>query len=227
MNFTQPRGANIYTTAGNITSSSLRENSKGYSFKLSHITGISSRNSAASVLINSYFFSLKTSVFNGSLLYSDPTYSHTAEKVAIHIFYYNNDRIFKDKTVHETLSHVKMSSLSSSLASVYKKEVSLVLTRIHYPYLNSSIFSKYLVHNAPSNTFVHFQDSILTYPSRNASELPAYISGIKIELAGRLLTEPVVPRITRKATLFGSFSGPVDYAKCTTKNELGAFTIKV
>ena len=74
---------------------------------------------------------------------------------------------------------------------------------------------------------MHFQDSILTYPSRNASELPSYISGIKIELAGRLLTEPVVPRITTKATLFGSFSGPVDYAKYTTKNELGAFTIKV
>jgi hypothetical protein len=223
MNFTQPK--NVYSVAG-IVIPSLQSTNKSYSFKSSHTSTLNSKDNVASMLIESYFFSLKKNM--GSLLYSAPTYSHTSNKVTIHIFYYNNEKYSnKEKPIQNSLSEIQLSSLSNSLVSIYKKEVSVVFTRVHYPYLNSSIFSKYLAHNAPSNTFIHFQDSIITYPSRNASNLPSYISGIKIELAGRLLTEPVVPRITKKVTLFGSFSGLVDYAKYTTKNELGAFTIKV
>lgn len=227
MNFTKPCGTHIYTTTGSITPSGgpLQNKSKGYSFVLSRSCAITSMDTIASSLIESYFFSINNNI--ASLLWSNATYSHNANKVTIHMFYYSKNNPNTEKSTQESLSKTQVSSLSSSLASLYRKEVSLVLTRIHYPYLNSSIFSKYLAYNAPSNTFVHFQDSILSYPSRNASELPSYITGIKIQLAGRLLTEPVVPRITKKVALFGSFSGMVDYAKYTTKNELGTFTIKV
>lgn len=124
--------------------------------------------------------------------------------------------------------NIDKSTVNTTLLSIYEKEVTLVFIRIHYPYLNSNIFAKYLAHNASSNTFVHFQNSILTYPSRNASKLPSNISGIKIQVSGRLLTERVIPRITKKSYQFGTASGGVvDYAKFTTKNYLGAFTIKV
>jgi hypothetical protein len=229
MKITHARKANIYTSI--MISSSLQGSSKGYFFTGFRTAGVISKDTTASALIQSYFFSMNNNSNVESLLHSTPTYSHTSSKVTIHVFYFsgkkNNNNNSKEKFAPKVLSSITMSSLSNSLAAIYKKEVSLVITRIHYPYLNSSIFAKYLAHNAPSNTFVHFKNSILTYPSRNASRLPAYISGIKIELAGRLLTERLVPRITKKISLFGSFSGPVDYAKYTTKNELGAFTLKI
>jgi hypothetical protein len=218
MNFTQSNYKNIYATLS--VNSSVSEKAKGYSFAHSTTSDIASKNTNSSSLIQSYFFSMK----NSGLLHSNPTFSHTSTKVTIHVFYYMP---WSKESVN--LSIHSMSVLSNSLASLYNKEVSLVMTRIHYPYLNSSIFAKYLAHNAPSNTFVHFQNSILTYPSRNASSLPAYVSGIKIQVSGRLVTESVKPRMTTNTCLFGSFSSApmVDYAKHTTKNSLGAFTIKV
>lgn len=164
---------------------------------------------------------------NAGMLCSNPTYTHSSTKVTIRVFYYIS-RLSKQTFIIEKDKNASLSSLSDYLGSLYDKEVSLVFTRIHYPYLNSYIFAQYLAHNAPSNTFVHFQNSILTYPSRNASKLPSYISGIKIEVSGRLLTQAVIPRVTKKSYQFGTAArGVVDYAKFTTKNYLGAFTIKV
>lgn len=169
----------------------------------------------AHMLIESYFSSWNTT----RLLYSVPTFKHTNDKVTIHLFYFVAKSLnFKDKFI----------PLANSLSTIYGKEVSLVFTRIHYPYLNSSIFAQYLAHNAPSNTFMRFRNSILTYPSKFPSKLPSYICGIKIEVSGRLLTERVVPRKTKKSYQFGTAScHKIDYAKYTTKNYLGAFTIKV
>lgn len=205
----------------NYTTSLLTKESKQYSF--SQFCSISAINSNASYMLQCYFFTAK----NIGILASTPTYNHTNIKVNVEIFYYISSRSKQDDSLMTSITDISV--LSKTLASIYKKEVSLVFTRIHYPYLNSSIFAQYLAHNAVSNTFAHFQDSILTYPSRNLTKLPTYIAGIKIELSGRLTTEAAVPRKTKKAFLLGSFSGAsmVDYAKYTTKNDLGAFTIKV
>ena len=134
-----------------------------------------------------------------------------------------------------------LSVLTTTLAQLFQKEVNLVTIRLYYPYLNSCILSKYLTHNAISNTFIDFQESILMNPSLHNTNLPAHISGIKVQVAGRLITETVVPRITVKSCLIGSFQDNnltnrtigkkgkqfIDYSKFTSKNELGAFTIKV
>jgi hypothetical protein len=204
---------------------SIEKNKKVFSFTNSHVRFINYKDNLAFILIQSYFFTIQKDMLY--LICSDPIYSHTNNKVTIQMFYYNNEKHNKKDESKKIVSEFTLIPLSNNITSIYNKEVSLVFTRIHYPYINSSIFAKYLAHNAPTNTFVHFQDSIITYVSRNASELPSYISGIKIELAGRLLTERVVPRITTKAIQFGSFFSQVDYAKYTTKNELGTFTIKV
>jgi hypothetical protein len=202
---------------------------KGY---ISHTTRIYSmrhynastncaKENSGSFLIQSYILGIK----NSSLLCSKPKYIYTSTKVTVQVFYYVSRRV---EDTFETKGTQSLFSLSDSLVAIYGKEVSLVFTRIHYPYLNSYIFAQYLAHNAPSNTFVHFQKSILRYPSRNASKLPASICGIKIEVAGRLVTQAVVPRITKKSFQSGSAAGAlVDYSKFTTKNFLGSFTIKV
>lgn len=172
-------------------------------------------------------------------LISKPTIHFTNSKISIQLFYYlpsltgNSSKTTMPQS-SDNLSAFKngISALKKDLALFYQTEIDLVLTRIHYPYLNSTIFSKYLAHNASSSTFLNFQEAILTYPSIHGTDLPAHVSGIKVEISGRLMTEPVIPRVTTKSTLIGSFnsntpSSLIDYTKYTTKNELGAFTIKV
>jgi hypothetical protein len=61
--------------------------------------------------------------------------------------------------------------------------------------------------------------------------LPAFLSGLNIKIAGRLMGEPIIPRITTK--IFGkgaSATGKVNYldvARITKKNRKGAYTIKI
>lgn len=170
------------------------------------------------------------------ILISQPTFTITSNKVNIHLFYYttfmrksmvnkeviiNNQKQFKST----------MNILSKSLSILFRKEVNLSLTKLHYPYLNATILAKYLAHNSRSNTFVHYQNAILTYPSFYipAGAITAYISGIKIQVAGRLMTERIIPRVSKKSASYGSFANApvVDFGKVTMKNYLGTFTIKV
>ena len=183
-------------------------------------------------MIQSFF---KSRVIN--CLSSKPSFSHTNSKVTIQLFYYHGPVQPTINTFSITESELssmkkKIYGLSNALAQLYQKEVNLVVIRLYYPYLNSSILSQYLAHNAPSNTFVNFQEAILIYPSIYCISLPAHISGIKVQVSGRLVTERVVPRVTVKSAIVGSFNAKVpstliDYSKFSTKYELGAFTIKV
>ena len=186
-----------------------------------NVNANSAKEKSVSSLIQSYILAIK----NPSLLCSKPKYTYTSTKVTIQVFYYVSAR---EKDTFGNKGTQAFFSISDSLVSIYGKEVSLIFTRIHYPYLNSYIFAQYLVHNSPSNTFIHFKDSILKYPSRNISRLPASICGIKIEVSGRLVTERVVPRISKKSVQIGSAANAiVDYSKFTSKNFLGSFTVKV
>nr|WBU10850.1 ribosomal protein S3 [Malassezia nana] len=131
------------------------------------------------------------------------------------------------------------------------------MIRLHYPYMNSQILGQYLIQNANKKNFLKFSDSILTYPSlktgifgkageENSFILPSYIQNIRLELSGRLTTEKVVPRVTKKIAQISNTNADsgvhlleaglsndtvknvvVDYGKVTNKNELGSFTLKV
>jgi hypothetical protein len=61
--------------------------------------------------------------------------------------------------------------------------------------------------------------------------LPAFLSGLNIKIAGRLMGEPIIPRITTKVYGKGaSATGKVNYldvARITKKNRKGAYTIKI
>jgi len=65
----------------------------------------------------------------------------------------------------------------------------------------------------------------------NVNIIPAFLSGITIRVAGRLLTHRVVPRQTVKTTRRGaSAKGKInfkDLATYTNKNKRGAFSITV
>jgi hypothetical protein len=59
----------------------------------------------------------------------------------------------------------------------------------------------------------------------------SHITGVKVQLSGRLTTQRVSPRQTVQARRFGSSAkglfGSQDYSQHTAKNKLGAFTMKV
>jgi hypothetical protein len=61
--------------------------------------------------------------------------------------------------------------------------------------------------------------------------IPAFLSGLNIKIAGRLMREPIIPRITTKVFQKGSSAiGKVNYldvARITKKNRKGAYTIKI
>jgi hypothetical protein len=61
--------------------------------------------------------------------------------------------------------------------------------------------------------------------------IPAFLSGLNIKIAGRLMREPIIPRKTTKIFEKGaSATGKVNFlevAKLTKKNRKGAFTITV
>lgn len=237
-----------------ILSNSLLQNNvasfKKNSFLQLQITKI------ATHLIKTYF------VTNfPTILISNPTFDNGTNKISISLFYFGNSSQSKTNSNSDSkenlLSSDQLIPLSDSLSILFEKEVNLQFIRINYPYMNSMILAQYLVKNAISNTFLHFSESILTYPTLSpdtygivgqdgAYILPAYITGIRLQLAGRLTTEQIVPRVTKKSsrisnpnTNSGSLltdSGIrsetmsnvlVDYAKFTTKNELGNFTLKV
>lgn len=181
---------------------------------------------------------------NKGILLSQIKVNSTSSKIIVSFYYYHSNTQVKSQTINtsltsaSTLTNSKMSEegflikelsrCSAILSTILEKEVEIRATRLFYPYMNSTILAHYLVKNSASNTFLHFQESILSYPSFHASSLPSSILGMKIQLAGRIITEAVVPRLTVKSSIVGSFrNGFVEKGFCTTKNKLGAFTIKV
>lgn len=165
-------------------------------------------------------------------------------------------RSMASKTMGIRFNSTIISNVINYLSELYgsgasgskKKEVSLVVTRLYYPYIDSFIFAQYLAYNASTKNFLNFKRSIFSKATKafHNSDLPSHITGIKVQLSGRLKTEPEIPRITVKSMIIGSFStnsdGPsnskllslanyhnqvIDYSRFTTKNNIGAFTIKV
>lgn len=204
----------------------------------------------ANHLIKTYFLNKFPNI-----LISNPVFNNSTNKASITLFYYGGS--IDNSNQSQLLNSKNILPLSDTLSLLFEKEVNVQLIRVHYPYMNSMILAQYLIKNATTNTFLHFSEAILTYPTLSPDTygtvdkdgsyiLPAYITSIRLELSGRLITEQVVPRVTKKSSRISNpntNSGStlndaglnsetmnnvlVDYAKFTHKNELGSFTLKV
>jgi hypothetical protein len=170
-------------------------------------------------------------------LASKPVFSVSGDKVVINVFYY----LASDKA----LNNSSINSLGEVLGKVFKQPVELRLVRLHYPYLNSYILAQYIAINTAKYNFTRIQRAIfgaLQFPLLTGSNLdgtlPSYITGMKIRISGRLTTQRSVPRQTEQTAQIGSFSsshipgtsnlsGVIEFASFSTKNQKGAFTIKV
>jgi len=192
----------------------------------------------SSVGINKNVFTLLESTFlSMSSLISKPFIVITPNKVVIQLFYYLNKFDYKNNFLLN--NNDKLQSLCLNLSKIYKKPVELELDRLHYPYFDSNILSNMigLISNIVKLRFIIknlFKIAKIKKTNNfinKYSIIPSYLSGFKIRVAGRLLTQRVVPRLTVKTIQSGTLARGkaqfVDSARFTNKNKRGSFSITV
>ena len=192
----------------------------------------------SSVGINKNVFTLLESTFlSMSSLISKPIIVITPNKVVIQLFYYLNKYYSNNNLLN--INNDKLQSLCLNLSKIYKKPVELELDRLHYPYYDSNILSNMigLISNIVKLRFIIKKlFTIAKIKKTNNfinkySIIPSYLSGFKIRVAGRLLTQRVIPRLTvktiQRGTLARGKANFVDSATFSNKNKRGSFSITV
>ena len=191
----------------------------------------------SSVGINKNVFTLLESTFlSMSSLISKPIIIITPNKVVIQLFYYLNKFYSNNKLLN---NNYKLQSLCLNLSKIYKKPVELELDRLHYPYYDSNILSNMigLISNIVKLRFIIkklFKIAKIKKTNNfinKYSIIPSYLSGFKIRVAGRLLTQRVIPRLTVKTIQRGTLARGkaqfVNSARFSNKNKRGSFSITV
>lgn len=146
----------------------------------------------------------------------------------------------------------KFKLICTILSKFFNKNVELELIRLHQPYYDSNILVNFLaliinkknigaciqrLYNSniikANKAGLHLQQAYNNLQSL-AEPTPkpaAYLSGLNIQISGRLMREPIIPRITTKKFEKGfTAKGKINYfdlARFTHKNRKGAFTITV
>lgn len=190
--------------------------------------------------INKNVFTLLESTFlSMSSLISKPIIVITPNKVVIQLFYYLNKILSKKNNKLLKINNSKLKSLCLNLSKIYKKPVELELDRLHYPYYDSNILSNMigLISNIVKLRFIIkklFRIVKIKKTNKfinNSSFIPSYLSGFKLRIAGRLLKQRVIPRLTVKTIQRGTLARGkaqfVNSARFTNKNKRGSFSITV
>ena len=137
---------------------------------------------------------------------------------------------------------LKFKLICDILNKKFNKPVELHLIRLHKPYLDSNILVNLLSLNIKNKKFRAnvkirklFQKRIIKnvedHKNQSVNYIPAFVSGIKIRIGGRLMREFMIPKISTKKYERGASSvGKVnflDIASVTKKNRKGSYTLKI
>ena len=156
-------------------------------------------------------------------------------KVKLNLFNLNKFNLFK-------VFSIKFKLICEILSNKFKKPVELQLIRIHHPFHDSNILANLLSLNIKNKKFktniaiekLYAKKTIKNlydYNVNSVNFIPAFLSGIKIRIGGRLMREPIIPRITTKNFERGASSpGKVNFLDTATinkKNKKGSYTIKI
>ena len=148
------------------------------------------------------------------------------------LYLFNISQIFPDK----------FKKLCEILSNLFKKPVELDLIRLHYPYNDSNILANFLaiminriklriIAKKLFGKAVLKNNKFSSTKTNKLNIIPAFLSGINITVAGRLLNNKIVPRKTVKTIRRGAVAkGKINYldvAKYTNKNKRGAYSITV
>jgi hypothetical protein len=133
--------------------------------------------------------------------------------------------------------------LCGRLNKIFNKPVELNLIRLHYPSEDSNILVNFMdiLINKVFLARIYKKifrgtiiKSLITFKKRkynNISIIPAFLTGLNIKIAGRIMTQKVRPRKTinlkhRGATASGKINY-LNFARLTNKNKRGSYSITV
>jgi Mitochondrial ribosomal protein (VAR1) len=182
------------------------------------------------IVIHLFYFQIKPK--KKIIFYKDNINQLLKKKI---IYYKDNISILSKK-----INRIKLYIISKILRKFFKKSVELEIVRLHYPYHNTNIFVNLLgkmVNKIKLRRILRrfFNNAKIFNPTKmitnKVSKIPSFISGVKIKIAGRLLTQRVIPRKTVKTISKGSLArGKIIFlekGRFTNKNKRGAFSITV
>ncbi|CAG8776442.1 32029_t:CDS:1 [Gigaspora margarita] len=163
----------------------------------------------------------------------------------------------KEETNKDIFNPIALDKLKERLSKLYNKDVEFNLIKQHYPYLNSKILAQYIALNASRYRFRQIRRSLFKkiplvggnqqQNDLNATSalkwiqlsrlgqqiLPTHLSGVKIQISGRMSLRKGSARTSVVNKSIGSFrfhsleNTMIDYAKVERKNQNGAFCVKV
>jgi ribosomal protein S3 len=204
--------------------------------------------------IQNIYTLLVSSLNPAYVLNSRPQIVKSANKVKITLFVYSY--VLKSKNLKKSTSSFivrneeRLRHLCENLSQLYKTYVSLELVRVYHPTSESNILANFIssVSNKKPFRIVKkrmLRRSKLVNPSKilDSTEneynhlfetkniTPGNLTGINVKVAGRLLTERIVPRKTVRAFQNGSLSrgkaNIVNVGRSTRKNRRGCFSVTV
>jgi hypothetical protein len=190
-------------------------------------------------------------------LISQPCIYESTNEIKINLFFFlfgsdnkNNLNLKNTSQSYIQKNAKRFKLLCENLSQIFKKEISLDLTRLHSPKFEGQILATSLGSLTKKNRFNKFINkffrSLKTFnPSRiidntlfdynslygNKNINPAYLSGVSVKVAGRLITEKVVPRKTVRSFQIGSLArSKADMVltdRYTNKNKRGCFSVTI
>lgn len=170
----------------------------------------------SNVLIDSFFSSNVDKAVR--CLVAEPQYKVTPDKVEVTIYYYAGN-----------VTDREMNALGNTLSQCWSRYTKLNLVRINHSMLDRSVLAHYISLNRTKYSFnriVDFLSSELSNQTKSSTD-NTNIVGVKVDLGGRLTTQRSGPRQTTQTRRLGSSRLKTDSGSYTSKNKLGAFTVKV
>ena len=191
------------------------------------------------ILNNNVSKILEYSFFEMSSVISRPYFYVTPKNVIINLFYFViNKELSNKKFLNINLE--KLEGLSTKLSKFFKKPIKLDLTQIYSISNNSQILAHILgkLGLKRKNSFTRIIGRLLKHQSKKIffrknqiSRFSTILTGVNINLGGRLMRGKIVPRRTVKKIQYGSLarskSNYVTTARLTQKNKRGSFSFTV
>jgi hypothetical protein len=137
---------------------------------------------------------------------------------------------------------IRTQKLLVVLSKLFGKNVKLQLVRLYNPFKDSKILAQLIGLNGKDYKFYKIEDMLFSRAvinkklNRNSNlieftQMATILNGIKIRLAGRLITQNIVPKNTVTFVERGGFAkGHNNLSDCSTftaKNKLGTYSVRV
>jgi ribosomal protein S3 len=155
---------------------------------------------------------------------------------------HHSTSLFNLGTEKFLFNSIRTQKLLVVLSKLFCKNVKLQLVRLYNPFKDSKILAQLIGLNGKDYKFYKIEDMLFSRAvinkklNRNSNlieftQMATILNGIKIRLAGRLITQNIVPKNTVTFVERGGFAkGHNNLSDCSTftaKNKLGTYSVKV